>query len=175
MVLCIGDSIKKTVFKCYSEQEIKEIDISAYFDKLVILVFYPLDFTFVCPTEILGFSKNKELFQKEGAVVLLISCDSVYSHKAWMETTSPGNISENTLPLLSDASGELSRSLGIFVEEEGRSRRATIILQDGKIIYKLVHADPIGRSSLEALRVIKAINFHTKYGDVCPLDWDSKE
>lgn len=173
MAICIGDSITKKKFNSYTDNEIKEIDLSKEFKNLVVLIFYPLDFTFVCPTEILGFSRQKDLFLKENARLFLISCDSVYSHKGWMDPSAAGNISENTLPMLSDAGGHLSRELGFFIEEEGRCRRATVILENGKIVYKLVHADPIGRSSSEILRVIKAINFHKKHGNVCPLDWDA--
>ncbi|KAH9387478.1 peroxiredoxin 2/4, partial [Nematocida major] len=154
MGACIGDKIEKTRFTAYSNGEIKEVDISACKNKLVVLVFYPRDFTFVCPTEILGFSKDQDLFSQEKASIFLISCDSVYSHQGWMCTNAPGNISENTLPLLSDAGGALSSELGIYIAGEGRSKRATIILDEGRIIYKLIHADPIGRSSSETLRVV---------------------
>ncbi|OAG29497.1 peroxiredoxin (alkyl hydroperoxide reductase subunit C) [Nematocida displodere] len=169
----IGQSIGEFKLQAYVDGKIVEIDLSAYGKKTVVLVFYPLDFTFVCPTEIIGFSKCRKSFEEEGTDILLISCDSVYSHKAWAEMKN-GGIFENTLPLLSDKSGQLSRHLGIYLEEEGFSHRATIIAQDGVVVYEVIHADPIGRSSRETLRVVKALKFNQKNGAVCPFEWDGQ-
>lgn len=155
------------------KEEFRRISLEEkeYEGKLVVLVFYPLDFTFVCPTEILGFSRERESFEKENAKILLVSCDSIYSHRAWMQMKE-GGIQENTLPMLSDPTGKFCKLLGVYNKEDGRPQRATVILEDGKVIYHLTHADPIGRSSQELLRVIRAINFNKKHGAICPLDWN---
>ncbi|KAI5192854.1 peroxiredoxin 2/4 [Nematocida sp. AWRm77] len=148
-----------------------EVGIQTDSGKTLVFIFYPYDFTFVCPTEIKGFNAMKEEFEKEGAEVLLVSCDSAYSHKAWCEDKE-GGIFGNTLPMLSDMNGALSKKLGIYVKKEGRPCRATFIVQNGVVVYEVVHADPIGRSSKEVLRVLKALNFQKCNGGVCPLDWE---
>lgn len=152
-------------------QIINEVDIGLDSGKTQIFVFYPYDFTFVCPTEIKGFNCMKEEFEKEGAEVFLVSCDSVYSHKAWCEDKE-GGIYGTTLPMLSDMNGSLSKKLRIYVKKEGRPCRATFIVQNGVIVYEVVHSDAIGRSSKEVLRVLKALNFQRHNGGVCPLDWE---
>lgn len=170
----IEKTLPELTLKAYYKNDFVDINLKKYFSRGVILLFYPLDFTFVCPTEITGFNKKQDEFEKEGFSIVLVSCDSIYSHKAWANAKD-GGIYGNTLPMLSDAGGNLSRSLGIYIENEGRSCRSTIIAYQGTIIYELVHNDLIGRSLSETLRVVKAYNFTRKNGQVCPLDWEEKK
>ncbi|KAI5172780.1 peroxiredoxin 1 [Nematocida sp. LUAm3] len=151
-------------------EEFKRLSLEEYSDKLIVLVFYPLDFTFVCPTEILGYSEERSKLEEENAKLFLVSCDSVYAHKAWSHMK--GGIEENTLPMLSDPTGSLCKALGVYNEQEGRPKRATVILDSQKVVYHLTHSDPIGRSTQELLRVLKAINFNKKHGAICPLNWE---
>ncbi|KAI5184281.1 peroxiredoxin 2/4 [Nematocida homosporus] len=170
----LGLALPRLSLSAYCCGEFKQVNLEDYLGQTLILVFYPLDFTFVCPTEIIGFSKARSEFSKVGAEVLLVSCDSVYSHKAWAERKD-GGIYGHGLPMLSDCNGGLSRAFGIYKEDEGRSYRATIILKNGVVVYELVHADPIGRSTKEILRVVKALKFNEEHGDICPLDWNEEE
>lgn len=170
--MVIGKELPELILKAYSEKEIVDVDISKYKKKMLVLVFYPLDFTFVCPTEILAFSRIREQIEEEGAKILLVSSDSVYAHKAWSEMEE-GGIKENTIPLVSDPTGTLSKCFGVYVEAEGRPLRATVILENGVVVYQVVHRDDIGRSTTETLRVLRALNFSRNHKDICPIDWDA--
>ncbi|KAI5180440.1 peroxiredoxin 1 [Nematocida sp. AWRm80] len=154
----------------WANNEMTTVNLEDYADKLVVLIFYPYDFTYVCPTEIIGFSNMKDQFEEVGAHLLFISCDSVYSHQAWA-LNKEGGIYGNTIPMLADTSGKLSKYFDIYLKKEGRSRRATFIVDNNTVVYELVHSDSIGRSSEETLRVISALKFSKENGSICPLNW----
>lgn len=166
----VGKDLPEFSLSAYRDGKFTTISSREYKDKILVLVFYPRDFTFVCPTEILGFSEAAGEFAKEGAEILLASCDSQFAHRAWSRDSEAG-IGANKLPMLSDVGGRLSRALGIYVEEEGMSQRAAFIADKGTVVYELVHCAAIGRSTDEILRVVKALNFTKKHGDVCPVNW----
>jgi len=142
----------------------KMVKLSDYRGKWLVLFFYPLDFTFVCPTEITGFSLRTEDFHKLNAEVLGASVDSVHSHLAWINS-SLGKIS---YPLASDLTREVSRQYGILLEHKGHTLRGAFIIDpEGVLKWHLVHDNAIGRSVEETLRVLKAL----QTGDLCPMEW----
>ena len=151
----------------------KDIKLSDYKGKWVVLFFYPLDFTFVCPTEILAFSDAKAEFDKVGAQVLGVSVDSHFSHLAWMQTSrKEGGLLGLTYPLVADLNKSIARDYGVLIEEEGIALRGLFLINpEGKVAAATVHDLPVGRSTDETLRVIKAFQFVAKHGEVCPANW----
>jgi alkyl hydroperoxide reductase subunit AhpC len=150
-----------------AHEEFKEYALTDHRGKWIVLFFYPLDFTFICPTEITGFSKHYEEFEKLNAVVFGASTDSVHSHKAWLK-----ELGALKFPLLGDNAHALSRDYGVLNEEDGTAYRATFIIDpDGKVCYALVNDNRVGRSVKETLRVLEA--FQT--GDLCPVEWTPGE
>ena len=129
----------------------------------IVMFFYPLDFTFICPTEITAFSKHFADFQKLDSIVYGISTDSVHSHKAWLKDLGALNY-----PLLSDMSHVVSREYGVLLEEKGIALRGTFIIDpDGILRYALYHDNNVGRSVNEVLRVLQAL----QTGELCPVEW----
>jgi alkyl hydroperoxide reductase subunit AhpC len=146
-------------------QEFKKISLSDYLGKWVVLFFYPGDFTFVCPTEIKGFSKSLDEFTKASAEVLAVSVDSKYSHLAWIKS---GALDKLQYPLLSDFSKQTARAYGVLDVDQGSARRGLFIIDPhGVIQYRVVHSDKVGRSVDETLRVLKALQTE----ELCPLNW----
>ncbi len=140
--------------------------LTDYRGKWLVMFFYPLDFTFVCPTEIKGFSDHLESFQKLGAEVVGLSVDSKHSHKAWVERDWPKGLN---IPLLSDITKEVSDSYGVYLEDEGISLRGTFIIDpEGHIRYMVVSDNNVGRSVKETLRTLEAL----QSGKLCPIEWE---
>lgn len=143
--------------------EFIETQLSDYRGKWVVLFFWPLDFTFICPTEVTEFNKRHKEFDALNAVVLGASTDSKFAHKAWTE-----KIGHTVFPLLSDITKDVSRNYGILIEGQGIALRGTFIIDpQGKIRYQLVHDLNVGRSVDEVLRVLSAL----QTGELCPVDW----
>jgi alkyl hydroperoxide reductase subunit AhpC len=149
----------------YQNKEFKEISLEQYNGKWVVLFFYPLDFTFVCPTEIRGFAKMQEEFAKANAEIIAASTDSEHSHKAWFER----DLQEVTFPVLADTNHSVSRSYEVLKEDQGVAYRGLFLIDpEGIIRYSVVSDMNVGRSVEETLRVLKA--FQT--GGLCPVDWE---
>jgi alkyl hydroperoxide reductase subunit AhpC len=150
--------------QAYVAGEIRDVSLDDYKGRWVALVFYPLDFTFVCPTELRAFAKRQAEFEEEDCVVLAASTDSVYSHKAWIERDLP----EVRYPVLSDTTRRLSRDYGVLIEDEGIALRGTFLIDpEGVLRYATVSDLNLGRSTDETLRVLRA----AKTGGLCPADW----
>jgi len=142
-----------------------EVKLEDYKGKWLVLFFYPLDFTFVCPTEITGYSKHIEKFKALGAEVVGVSVDSEHSHKAWIN----GDLGPINFPLASDMTKKVSDDYGILIEESGIALRGLFIINpDGVLQYSVVHDLNVGRSVDETLRVLQAL----KTGGLCPIDWE---
>jgi len=142
-----------------------EVKLEDYKGKWLVLFFYPLDFTFVCPTEITGYSKHIEKFKALGAEVVGVSVDSEHSHKAWIN----GDLGPINFPLASDMTKKVSEDYGILIEEAGIALRGLFIINpDGVLQYSVVHDLNVGRSVDETLRVLQAL----KTGGLCPIDWE---
>jgi|CXWL01.1.fsa_nt_gi peroxiredoxin (alkyl hydroperoxide reductase subunit C) len=151
----------------------KEIQLADYKGKWVALFFYPLDFTFVCPTEITAFSDNHAEFKKLGCEVLGCSVDSHFSHLAWANTPrKEGGLGEIKYPLLADINKSIARSYGVLVNDAIALRGLFLINPKGKVAYSVVHDLSVGRSVDETLRVLKAFQQAEKTGEVCPANWN---
>ena len=147
----------------------ENVKLSDYAGKWLVLLFYPLDFTFVCPTELTAFSDRIEELNGIGAEVVGISTDSVHSHRAWIKTPRDQNgVAGMNYPLASDTGGRLASQYGILVEEEGIALRGLYIIDpEGVLKYSVVHDLNIGRSVDETLRVLQGL----QTGGLCSADW----
>ncbi|KAH7874832.1 thioredoxin-like protein [Lentinula edodes] len=152
----------------------EEISLSDYLGKWVVFFFYPMDFTFVCPTEILAFNDALDEFKKIDTVVIGASTDSQYSHFAWAtQPRKEGGLGPDLkLPLLADRSMSIARDYGVLLEDEGIALRGLFIIDPKGILRQITVNDlPVGRSVDETLRLVKAFQYTDKYGEVCPADW----
>ncbi len=164
MVVKVGEKVQDMQLEAYHNGEMTKVTLSDYKGKWVVLFFYPLDFTFVCPTEITGFSKAEADFTKYNAVVLAASTDSAHSHKAWFQRDMP----EVKFPVLADTAHKLSREFGVLIEDAGIALRGTFIIDpEGVLRYQVVSALNIGRSVKETVRVLAAL----QTGGLCQADW----
>lgn len=142
----------------------EKVKLSTYQGKWVVLFFWPLDFTFVCPTEVTGFSKRVDEFKELGAQILGASIDSAYTHLAWTQ-----QIGQIHYPMLSDITKEVSRQYGVLIEDKGIALRGLFVIDpEGILRYQVVHDLNIGRNVDEVIRVIKAL----QTGEMCPVDWN---
>ena len=153
-------------------EEFKPVKLSDYKGKYVVLFFYPLDFTFVCPTEIVAFSDRIKEFHDRGAEVLGCSTDSQFSHLAWIQTPrAQGGLGGLTYPLLADLTKKISSDYGVLLEGGIALRGTFLIDQKGVVRAATIHDLPLGRSVDEALRVLDALQHFEKHGEVCPANW----
>jgi alkyl hydroperoxide reductase subunit AhpC len=151
----------------------KEISISDFRGKYVVLFFYPLDFTFVCPTEIIAFSEAAAEFEKLGVQVLGCSVDSHYTHLAWRNTPrKQGGIGEIKYPLIADLNKKIAEAYDVLLPGGVALRGLFLVDKDGIVQHQLVNNLPLGRSVAEALRVVKALQYCESHGEVCPANWD---
>ena len=150
----------------------KEIKLSDYKGKYVILFFYPLDFTFVCPTEIIAFSEKMDEFKKRNTEVLGVSIDSHFSHLAWRNTDrKQGGLGDIQYPLVADVSKKITYDYGVMHEAGIAFRGLFLIDTNGIVQHQLINNLPLGRNIDEALRMVDALQFHEKNGEVCPANW----
>jgi peroxiredoxin (alkyl hydroperoxide reductase subunit C) len=147
----------------------EKISLTDYKGKWLVLLFYPLDFTFVCPTELTTFSDRYDDFEGIGAEVLGVSTDSVYSHRAWINTSrDKGGVEGLAYPLASDVTKQVSRDYGVLIEDQGVALRGLFVIDpEGILRYKVVHDLNVGRSAEETLRVIQAL----QTGGLCQAEW----
>jgi peroxiredoxin (alkyl hydroperoxide reductase subunit C) len=145
-------------------------------DGYTVVFFYPLDFTFVCPTEIVAFHKSVKQFEERGCKVVAASVDSVFSHAAWRRTAlNDGGIGEVDFPMVSDMQHKLSSELGIL-NPDGVTYRASYLLdKEGVVRHMVINDLPLGRSVNEMLRMVDALAFHEQHGEVCPANWKNGE
>lgn len=161
--LQIGSPAPEFEAEGYFKGNKKRYALSDFRGKWVLLFFYPLDFTFVCPTELVELSKKNKEFEETNAQVLGISVDSVYSHEAWLK-----QMGDFEYPLLSDMTKKISKSYNVLIKEKGISLRGAFIVDpDGVLKSYTVNDLPIGRNVDELLRTIKAL----QTGDLCPVGW----
>lgn len=150
------------------------VSLSSYRGKYVLLFFYPLDFTFVCPSEILAFNRQLDDFTAKNCELLGVSVDSIYTHLAWKNTpVNLGGIGTIQFPLLSDISKSISADYGVLLEGGVSLRGLFLIDKEGVVRHQLINDLPLGRNVDEALRVIDALQFHETHGEVCPANWRS--
>ncbi|KAJ7719442.1 thioredoxin-like protein [Mycena maculata] len=152
----------------------EDISLSDYLGKWVVLLFYPMDFTFVCPTEILAFNDALPALKEINTVVLGVSTDSQFSHLAWSaQPRKQGGLGPDLkLPLVADKSMQISRDYGVLLEDEGIALRGLFIIDPKGILRQITVNDlPVGRSVEETIRLVKAFQFTDEYGEVCPANW----
>ena len=153
-----------------------EVTLSKLRGKHVILFFYPLDFTFVCPSEIIAFDKALDKFMEKNAEVIGVSVDSHFTHLAWKNTPrDKGGIGNVQYPIVADITKEISRSYGVLLDDSVALRGLFLIDKDGIIRHALINDLPLGRNVDEALRVLDALQFTEKHGEVCPANWREGE
>ena len=151
----------------------EDFTLSSLLGKYVVLFFYPLDFTFVCPTEILAFDEALEDFRSRDTEVVGVSVDSHHCHVAWKRTpVDDGGIGPIRFPLVSDLNKNIARDYGVLLEEGIALRGLFLIDREGVVRHALVNDLPLGRSVSEALRMLDALRFHELRGDVCPANWN---
>ncbi|QDU74687.1 putative peroxiredoxin [Bremerella volcania] len=150
----------------------KKISLSDYRGKYVLLFFYPLDFTFVCPTEIIAFSEAIESFKQLNVQVLGCSIDSHFSHLAWRQTPrSQGGIGDIKYPLVADLDKTIAKNYDVLLPGGIALRGLFLIDKEGTVRHQVVNDLPLGRSVEEALRMVQALQFFEANGEVCPANW----
>ncbi|MFA4886685.1 MAG: peroxiredoxin [Candidatus Nanoarchaeia archaeon] len=164
----IGEKVPEFGAEAYADGKFVKVKSTDYKGKWIVLFFYPLDFTFVCPTEIRSFAKNQPEFHKLNAVVIGASTDSVHSHKAWIERDLP----EVKYPILADTTHSVSKIFGVLKEDQGIAYRGTFLIDPEGILRYIVVSDlSVGRSVDETVRVLKAL----QSGELCPIEWKPGE
>ena len=167
----IGKKVSEFKVQAYHNGEFKEVSNKDFEGKWAAFVFYPADFTFVCPTELADLADHYAEFQKEGCEVYSVSCDTHFVHKAWHDASE--SIRKITYPMLADPTGALSRAFGVMIEEDGMAYRGTFVVNpEGKIKLAEIQDNSIGRNADELLRKVEAAQFvATHDGEVCPAKW----
>ena len=171
----IDQKIPDFDLEAFHNEDIKRVRLSDYKGKWLVLIFYPADFTFICPTELEEAANYYEEFKKLGAEILSVSTDTAFVHKAWHDQ-SPA-ISKVKYPMVADPTGRLCREFGTYLEEEGLSLRGSFIVDpDGILKAYEIHANNIGRSAKELLRKLQAAVFVREHAEqVCPASWEPGE
>lgn len=158
--------------------EFGELSLSSFKgDKYVVLFFYPMDFTFVCPTELLAFSHRIKEFEDRGVQVIGCSTDSKFSHAAWRNTAvENGGIGEVKYPLIADQTLSIARDYGVLLEDDGIALRGTFLIdKEGVVRHSTINDLPLGRNIDETLRLVDALQFAEEHGEVCPAGWAKGE
>jgi peroxiredoxin (alkyl hydroperoxide reductase subunit C) len=152
----------------------EDFTLSSHRGKYVILFFYPLDFTFVCPSEILAFDERLDDFNERNAEVIGVSVDSHFTHLAWKKTVvDDGGIGPVKFPIVSDLTRQIARDYGVLLEREGVALRGLFLIdREGIVRHAVVNDLSLGRSIPEALRMLDALRFVDEKGDVCPANWE---
>ena len=178
MTIRVGQQAPDFTATAVFDQEFQKIQLSQYRGKYVVLFFYPLDFTFVCPTEITAFSDRYEEFSSKDTEVLGVSVDSEYSHLAWLQTDrEAGGLGDIAYPLVSDLNKTIAKDYNVLDEEAGVAVRGLFIIDpDGAIMHATVNNLPVGRNVDETLRVLQAFqHIRNNPDEVCPADWKPGE
>jgi peroxiredoxin len=168
----IGDKIPDFEVDAVIRGEIKKIKLHDYHGRWMVFIFYPADFSFVCPTELEDAAKHYDEFKEEGAEVFSVSTDTKYAHKAWYDT-SP-SISKINYPMIADPSAKMCKEFGTYIEDEGVSLRGTFIVDpDGRVKAIEMHDNSLGRNIGETVRKLRAaVHVRNNPGEVCPVNWE---
>ena len=159
-----------------ADDSFQELTLSQFRGRYVVLFFYPLDFTFVCPSEIIAFDKALPEFTVRNTEVVGISVDSHFTHLAWRNTPrEKGGIGKVGFPLVADLDKNIARSYGVLSNESVALRGLFLVDREGVIRHAVINDLPLGRSVQEALRILDALQFHEQHGEVCPANWKKGE
>ena len=161
--------------EAYVNGEFKKVSLADYRGKKLVLFFYPLDFTFVCPTEILAFADRLAEFKKRDTEVIGVSVDSKFTHKAWADTErADGGIKGVNFPLVSDINKTIARDYGVLMEDAGIALRGLFMInKDAVLKHATINHLDLGRNIDEVLRLLDASDHTEKHGEVCPANWKS--
>ncbi len=172
METIINSRVPEFSVQAFHNGEFKTVTSADLAGKWAIFFFYPADFTFVCPTELVDMAEKYEEFQKMGVEVYSVSTDTHFVHKAWWDTSD--SIRKINYPMLADPTGVLSRAFGVMIEEEGMAYRGTFVVNpEGQIKLAEIQDNAIGRNADELMRKVKAAQFvATHSGEVCPAKWN---
>ena len=172
----IGKQAPDFTATAVTKSKMHEMSLNELKGEYLVLFFYPLDFTFVCPTELHAFEEKRAEFEKRGARLIGCSVDSPFSHFAWLRTPkSQGGIEGVSYPILSDLDKEIAKSYDVLNEAGVAYRGLFLIDKEGIVRHQLINDLPLGRSVDEAIRVLDALIFHEKNGEVCPANWKEGE
>ncbi len=173
MSVLVGREAPNFRANCVFGKECKEIELKDYRGKYVILFFYPLDFTFVCPTELHAFESCRKQFEENNCVLLGCSVDSHFSHMAWLNTPKEkGGIQGVEYGLVSDLGGNIAKDYDVLCPDGVAYRGLFLIDCDGVVRHQVVNDLPLGRNVEEALRMLLALQHTEKHGEVCPANWN---
>lgn len=167
----IGKEVSDFTVKAFHNGEFKDVSKADILGKWSVFVFYPADFTFVCPTELSDLADLYEEFQEIGTEIYSVSTDSHFVHKAWYDASS--TIQRIKYPMLADPTGKLCRDFGVYIDDEGMALRGSFIINpQGRIVSYEINDNSMGRDASELLRKVQAAQFVAKHGDqVCPAKW----
>ena len=166
----IGKKINEFKATAYQNGEFINVTSDSLRGKWSVVVFYPADFTFVCPTELEDLAEHYEKFKAEGCEVYSVSTDTHFVHKAWHDTSE--RIKKIQFPMVADPTGKISSEFEVLVEEEGLALRGSFVINpEGVIVAYEVHDMGIGREAIELLRKLQAAKFVAEHGEVCPAKW----
>jgi peroxiredoxin (alkyl hydroperoxide reductase subunit C) len=165
-----------TASALFPNKEEKQLSLSDYLGKWVVFFWYPLDFTFVCPTEIIAFGDRQPEFDAINTQVIAASCDSFFTHLAWVNTPrSNGGLGDMKIPIVADFNKVVAKKYGVLIEEGGDAGiplRALFIISPTGVLRQITVNDlPVGRNVDEVLRLVKAFQFVDVHGEVCPANW----
>lgn len=169
--IAIGEPAPEFSTKAFHNDKIIDLKLSNYKGKWIVLAFYPADFTFICPTELVSLAEHYDQFKKLNTEILSVSTDTAFSHKAWWDN-SP-SIRKITYPMMADPTGNICRAYGTYIETEGLSLRGTFIIDPDGILKSMdVHDNSIGRNTAEIIRKLQAAQYvRQNGGEVCPANW----
>lgn len=172
MEVSIGKKLEDISFDVYHEDKEKKMKLSDFRGEWLAVVFYPADFTFVCPTELEELADMYEDFQKEGAEIISVSTDTVFTHKAWHDSSKA--IGKIKFLMAADPNGKLAKMFGVYLEDEGLALRGSFIIDpEGELKTIEINHNDIGRSGKELLRKLRAAKFVAEHGgNVCPASWE---
>jgi len=163
-----------TATAVYGNNEIKDLKLSDFKGKPVVLFFYPLDFTFVCPSELIAFDHRLDEFKQRGVEVIGVSIDSQFTHLAWKNTAiKDGGIGQVGYPLVADVKHEICRAYDVELADAGVALRGSFLIdKNGVVMHQVVNMLPLGRNIDEMLRMVDALQFFEEHGEVCPAGWN---
>lgn len=153
----------------------EKFNLKEYLDgEMGVIFFYPLDFTFVCPSEIIAFDNRIADFESRGAKVVAVSVDSHFTHLAWKNTpVNNGGIGQVKFPMVADLTKSIARDYDVLIEDAGVAFRGTFLIdKQGVVRHQIVNDLPLGRNVDEAIRMVDALLFHEEHGEVCPAGWN---
>lgn len=174
-MICVGKPAPGFSCQAVHNNAIKQLSLSEFDNQYKVLFFYPLDFTFVCPTELHAFQEKLHEFEKRNCAVLAASIDSAYSHSAWLKTPkAQGGIQGITYPIIADINKSIARDYGVLDEQQGVALRGVFLLDKDNIVQSAqVNNLSLGRSVDEILRLLDALQHAEAHGEVCPANWNA--